>query len=317
MASSTHSFTSYPIITVDKLVGGENYASWAASVKLWFKGQGVSAHLDMKGVDVKEKKDEWEKVDALLTNMLWQSIDPKLHNIYKTYETCYEVWNKAKSLYTNDVQGLYSLVTKFANILNHRGTADSNMSEYLGQIEAIQQEFHNLMSHKTDADEHVKQYDKFFMVFALAGLSPDLAHVRDQILASPTVPTLNETAARLLRVASAPPVEPIGDSSVLVSRTVEKELSGHTSNNGGRRGVRRCEYCNKVGHTKDRCWKLHGKPSRSVNMVQTTGSETQAHSSSTPNDYEEYLRFKASREATTTSSSNTGSQYGEGDWHRA
>ncbi|XP_031094806.1 uncharacterized protein LOC115999155 [Ipomoea triloba] len=155
------------------------------------------------------------------------------------------------------------------------------------------------------------------MVLALAGLRPDLAHVRDQISTSPTVLTLNETA-RLLKVASAPSVEAIRDFSVLVSRAAKNELSGHTSNNGGRRGTRpRCEYCNKVGHTKGRCWKLHGKPPRSVNMVQTTGSETQAHSSFTPSDYEEYLQFKASRDVTPTPPPNPGSQYGEGDWYRA
>ena len=201
----------------------------------------MSDHLDTKVKDIEEKKDEWEKVDALLCNMLWQSIDPKLHNIYKSFETCYDVWNKAKSLYTNDVQQLYSLIS---NMLNFRGTVDMSIPEFLGRIEALQQEYNSLMPHEKIAEGHVKQYDKFFMVFTLATLRPDLVHVRDQILASPTVPTLTEASARLLRVTSAPSIEPIGDSSVLASQAIDRGPSGPSGVGGNCRGNRpRCDYC--------------------------------------------------------------------------
>ena len=34
-----------PMITLEKLVGSENYLSRSASVKLWFMGQGYEDHL--------------------------------------------------------------------------------------------------------------------------------------------------------------------------------------------------------------------------------------------------------------------------------
>lgn len=54
MALSSTTFTYFPTITMDKLVGSENYASWVASMKLWFKEQGMSTHLDTKVEDVQE-----------------------------------------------------------------------------------------------------------------------------------------------------------------------------------------------------------------------------------------------------------------------
>ena len=65
------------------------------------------------------------------------------------------------------------------------------------------------------------QTDKFFMVLTLIGLRPDLESVRDQILASPSVPSLDDVFARLLRLSSTQTLSTDGpsDSSVLASQT--------------------------------------------------------------------------------------------------
>ena len=43
---------SSPMITSEKLHGASNYKSWAASVRLWFKGQGHLDHLHKKETDI-------------------------------------------------------------------------------------------------------------------------------------------------------------------------------------------------------------------------------------------------------------------------
>ena len=49
MATKSSTFSSVisgsPMITLEKLVGSENYLSRSASVKLWFMGQGYEDHL--------------------------------------------------------------------------------------------------------------------------------------------------------------------------------------------------------------------------------------------------------------------------------
>ena len=57
-----------------------------------------------------------KKIDALLCNILRQSIDAKtLYNIgaYKTY---YTLWNQVKKLYTNDIQRFYQVISSIANL---------------------------------------------------------------------------------------------------------------------------------------------------------------------------------------------------------
>ncbi|RVW78990.1 Retrovirus-related Pol polyprotein from transposon RE1 [Vitis vinifera] len=84
-----------------------------------------------------------------------------------------------------------------------------------------------------DVGAQQTQLDKFFMVLTPIGLRPDLEPVHDQIL----------------------------DSSVLVSHTTSR---GGRSGNRGRGQRPHCTYCNKLGHTRDRCYQLHGRPPRTA-----------------------------------------------------
>ena len=94
MAEKGQTFNSFvfgtPMITLDKLTGSENYQSWANSVDIWFIGNGCEDHLTTADTSIPEdKRTQWKKTDALLCNILQQSIDAKtLYNI-GAYKTCY------------------------------------------------------------------------------------------------------------------------------------------------------------------------------------------------------------------------------------
>ena len=79
-----------PVITLDKLMGSENYQSWADWVDLWFIGNGCEDHLTTTDTSIPEDKHtQLKKTDALLCNILRQFIDAKtLYNI-GAYKTCY------------------------------------------------------------------------------------------------------------------------------------------------------------------------------------------------------------------------------------
>ena len=59
------------MITLDKLMGSENYQSWADSVDLWFIGNGCEDHLTIVDTSIPEDKcTQRKKIDALLCNIL-------------------------------------------------------------------------------------------------------------------------------------------------------------------------------------------------------------------------------------------------------
>lgn len=103
-------------ITTEPLIGSANCLSWSSSVQPWCKGQGVKGHLVKHDKDVDEKdKGEWEKIDAQLCSLLWRSIDAKLMQLFRPFQTCLLVWEKAHWLYTNDISRFYNVISQLTN----------------------------------------------------------------------------------------------------------------------------------------------------------------------------------------------------------
>ncbi|RVW88573.1 hypothetical protein CK203_032969 [Vitis vinifera] len=190
---------------------------------------------------------------------------------------------EAKGLYTNDIQRLYKVASSIVNVRQQ----DMDLSTYIGQIASLKEEFLTVMPLTTDVGDQRTQIDKFFMVLTLIGLRPDLETVRDQILGSSSVPSLDDVFARLLR--------------------------GRSGNRG--RGQRpHCTYCNKLGHTRDRCYQLHGRPPRTAHVAQSSdpqspqppSSSTSQGISLTDSEYDDYLRYQATKSASVASVAQTG-----------
>ena len=86
------------------------------------------------------------------------------------------------------------------------------LSDFLGRIASLKVEYNFLLLADKITAEDLPQRDKFFMVCTLAAIGLKLAPVRDQILASPNIPTMDEVYSRLFRVSSVPSV-PISSTS--------------------------------------------------------------------------------------------------------
>ncbi|KAL6343109.1 hypothetical protein AAG906_018947 [Vitis piasezkii] len=166
---------------------------------------------------------------------------------------------EAKGLYTNDIQRLYKVTSSIVNVRQQ----DMDLSTYIGQIASLKEEFLTVMPLTTDIGDQRTHIDKFFMVLTLIGLRPDLETVCDQIIGSSFIPSLDDVFSCLLRIPSTQtlPSDNTSDSFVLVSQTNSR---GGRSGNRDRSQRPHCTYCNKLGHTRDRCYQLHGRPPRTA-----------------------------------------------------
>ncbi|RVW56408.1 hypothetical protein CK203_072476 [Vitis vinifera] len=228
-----------------------------------FMGQGYESHLVTPEDAIPDvDKVQWKKIDAQLSSVLWKSVDPKILHHLCAYKTCFKFWTRAKGLYTNDIQRFYKVVSDIVHVRQQ----DMDLSTYIGRIASLKEEFLTLMPFTNGAEAQQIQTDKFFMVLTLIGVCPDLESVRDQILASPSVPSLDDVFARLLRLSSTQTLSTDGpsDSSVLASQTNSR---GGRSGNRGQGQRPQCTYCNKLGHTRDRCYQLHGRPPRTAHIA--------------------------------------------------
>jgi len=247
-------YTNAPLIPCQKLTGSTNYSTWTAAVQLWFHGQGREEYLTKQLKDVLTKdQDRWKQTDASLCSVLWFSIDDRLQQQFQAFTTCYEVWAKAKTLYSNDVHHLYSVVSNFVSIK----LEDNDVQTYLGKFHRLIADYGALMPFTDNVETHAEQRSKFFMALALAGLPPSFESVRSQILSGTVVPSFETVCEQLFRLSapqmfSHPLVSSSPDSSALVSHSSTRD-----GRNGGRYGSRgnrpRCNYCHRYGHIEAEC----------------------------------------------------------------
>ncbi|GAV67333.1 hypothetical protein CFOL_v3_10839, partial [Cephalotus follicularis] len=98
----------------------------------------------------------------------------------------------------------------------------------------------------------------------LAGLNPEFDQIRVQVLGRVSFPTLqeaynmvqNEETRRCSMLPSGPP-----DHSAHVTMSRPSLYVPNFVNNQANKVVRHCDYYNKDNHTRETCFKLHGRPS--------------------------------------------------------
>jgi len=216
------------------------------------------------------ENDRWETIDAQLCVVLKDTLDPSLKQLFRSCETCAQIWEHAKLLYTNDTQRLYGVCSKFANLISSKH--QDSMTDYMGKIHVLFHEFNELLPPSPDPATEIEQHSKFFMLGALHGLANKYSHIRDQILDSLVFPTLTSTYYTLLRVPEQPNTDTpasVDDSSALVSHRNDRT---HPRKQG--KGRPKCEHCGKLGHKIDKCYALHecehyGKPGHKIDRCYT------------------------------------------------
>ena len=190
------------MISLNKLTGSKNYQSWTDSMDLWFIGNGCEDHLTTADTSIPEdQRPQWRKIDALLCNILRQSIDAKtLYNI-RAYKTCYTIWNQVKKLYTNDIQCLYRVISSIANLKR----PDMDISSYSGRMSSLKDELVSILPKSTNAETQQSKMDRVFMIILLLNLELDLRTSGNRY----SLEQLFQTLLRLLLVYFAIPPLPL------------------------------------------------------------------------------------------------------------
>ncbi|XP_040940788.1 uncharacterized protein [Gossypium hirsutum] len=109
----------------------------------------------------------------------------------------------------------------------------------------------------------------------LAGLNRELDEVRGRILGRSPLPTIGEAFAevrreekrRLVMMGDSKepkPMTPISNRPTETSALISKGPQPQKQRAGNDSGSTRpwCSHCNRVGHTKEKCFKLHGYPEK-------------------------------------------------------
>ncbi|RDX88068.1 hypothetical protein CR513_30377, partial [Mucuna pruriens] len=274
----------------------KNYKAWSDSVELWFLGQGFHDHLEKQEAEIlEENKVPWLKLDYQLCVILWQSVSLELLEILRSFKTCYSFWTNASDVFAHDVQHLFDSIQKIVSLqqTNH------DMVSHIAKTRATAEELKGLLVCNS-VEETIKRINKLLMVLILRSLHPDYEHVRDQILSSEQIPSMNSLVTRLLGV----PTITKGDGIAIENSTMVASC-GRGRSGRGTRGILRngkgghdrliCSHYGKEGHLQNRCYDLIGWLDKTVNISSsdTPSNGRTGYQLITDKEYQEFLRLKS------------------------
>ncbi|KAK8684106.1 hypothetical protein V6N13_040140 [Hibiscus sabdariffa] len=248
-------------ITSYKL-NGNNYLPWSQSVRLYIIGRRKADYL-LESTPVPASSDAgystWVSENNTIMAWLINSMVPDIGENFMLYRTAAEIWTAARDTYSNtdNTAELFGV----ENQIRELRQADLPLGQYFGQLTKCWQQIDLYEVPEWKCPDDAKAYatlknQKGVFQF-LSGLSDDLDAVRGRILATKPLPSVREAFSEVRREESRrgvmlPTSQPADGSAFLTHAG-----SGSRS----RKGRPWCDYCKKLGHLRDRCWKLHGKPS--------------------------------------------------------
>ena len=255
-------------------LNGKNYLKWSQFVRTYLKGKGRLSHLIGTGPAKNDPTFEaWDEENSMIMSWLWDSMEPMISDTCMFMSTAKEIWDFIHRTYSKarDAAQVYEIKVKTA--ASKQG--DKSVTEYANLLQNLWQELDHYRVFEMKCPEDAAILKKFIekdrVYDFLAGLNPEFDQIRIQILGKEDTPSLEETISLIRAEESRRNImlEPqTVDGSALATKTAyqekgKRELSKYSSKENQWKENKDnlwCTYCKKPRHTKEKCWKLNGKP---------------------------------------------------------
>ncbi|KAI4348678.1 hypothetical protein L6164_009374 [Bauhinia variegata] len=259
----TSSSTVLQNLGVATRLDGKNYLQWARLVTLALKGKQKLHHLTEEPPNsLDEGFKSWDVEDTVIMTWLLNSMKLEISQNFMFLETSKQIWETAKKTYSKaqDAAVVYELKTRIAY------TRQGNLfvTEYYNLLTNLWQEmdlYRKLkLSEGTQAILQEREQDRVFEF--LAGLNEEFDHVRIQILGRESLPNLNETFYTIRGEESRWAVmleNASHNNSALIAAKKENQGARTDYHKTSNRDNLWCTHCKKPRHTRENCFKLHGK----------------------------------------------------------
>ncbi|RVW64365.1 hypothetical protein CK203_046990 [Vitis vinifera] len=201
----------------------------------------------------------------MIMSWLINSMNNNIGENFLLFGTAKDIWDAAKETYSSSENTSEHFQVESA--LHDFRQGEQSVTQYYNTLTRYWQQLDLLETHSWKCLDDAATYRqiveqkrlfKFFL-----GLNRELNDVRGRIMGIKPLPSLREAFSEVRREKSRKKVmmgskeqpAPTLDASALAARSFNSI--------GGDRQKRDrpwCDYCKKLGHSKEACWKLHGKP---------------------------------------------------------
>ncbi|XP_022632117.1 uncharacterized protein LOC111240756 [Vigna radiata var. radiata] len=196
---------------------------------------------------------------------LWNSIVPEISDTCMFLTFAKAIWIAIEQTYSKakDAAQIYEVKVKI--MAAKQGT--KTVTEYANQLKSLwmKLDHYRVIKAKCSEDSTIlRAYIEQDRVYDfLVGLNPEYDQVRIQILGKEKVPRLNEVVAIIRSEESRRGLmleTSTTESSTMIAEGGTIMVANQRKNWEKRHEEIWCTHCNKSRHTREKCWKLHGKP---------------------------------------------------------
>ena len=259
-------------LTVEKL-NGKNYRKWAQAIKLVIDRKRKLGFLTGETwrsppTDVVASQ-KWRSENSFITSCLINSMKPAVGKTYVFLSTAKDVWDAIRETYFDIENASQNFEIKTRLWQMKQG--DQEVTEYYTEMLGLWQDLD--LSCEEDCTRDSVRFKKKMeneRVFEfLAGLNCELDNIRSRVLSRRPLPSIREVFSEVRREESRIVMLDLSfgrEGSTLLTHGPPAVVGRgpHAAGSSGpspRQSKRTyCEHCKKLGHTKDTCWALHGKP---------------------------------------------------------
>ncbi|XP_073226873.1 uncharacterized protein [Cicer arietinum] len=277
-----HEGTSNTLKVEIQKLNGKNYVEWSQTARLILNGKGIYGFLTgevQMPATTDPKYRFWKSENSVIIAWLLSNMESTIKKPFMFLPTAKEVWEAVKETYS-DIQNS-SQIFDLKSRLWHTKQGDRDVTTYYNELMTLWQELDLCYDdHWKCCEDSVlflkrQENDRVFMF--LVGLNKRLDEVRGRILGKIPLPSLREAFSEVRReearqgvmMGKSPSVGEV-ESSALVTKNEDGKSAGKKP---------WCEHCKRPGHTRDTCWKLHGKPLNWKKKERNEGHALQAGTS--------------------------------------
>lgn len=248
---------------------GKNFLQWSTSVQMVIRGRGKLGYLDGSKSRPNETDPSyqiWDAENSIVMAWLINSMNEDISPNFMLYPTAKSMWDA--------VRRRYSDLENSTQMCDLRDTArnlkqgDLSVTQYFNTLTTLWQELDMFNNHNWKCQEDAALYksivEKERIYDFVSGLNKDLDEVRGRTLALKPLPHIDEIFAEVRREEFRKQKMLGSKDSIITDNSAMAAYNQSNFNTMSRTGRKSgslwCDHCNRPHHTRETCWKLHGKP---------------------------------------------------------
>ncbi|XP_010518614.1 PREDICTED: uncharacterized protein LOC104793888 [Camelina sativa] len=257
------------LMIVAHTLDGTNYNSWSIAMRFSLDAKIKLSFIDGSLPRPSENDYDfkiWSICNSMVKSWILNVVSKEIYDSILYYQDAVEMWNDLFTRFkVNNLPRRYQLEQALMTL--RQGQLD--LSSYFMKKKTLWEQLENTKSRtvkRCDCDqvkELLEEAETSRIIQFLMGLSDDFSNIRSQILNMKPRPGLNEIynildqdeSQRVVGVTSRPISNPTAfqsqamipdqNSILLAQRNFQKP---------------KCSHCSRIGHTADKCYKIHGYP---------------------------------------------------------